>query len=362
MKLLSLACFGNLFCSSQEPLVKPFRDLSGKMYGERGTDQFYKLLERTVLDMDTPRETYLAQQCFNLGHLGLDLAIPTHMIMLIEHTKIDKKFSNELAASTIMAGTTHLSRSILLGVDKVYYRDSPHMMAFVAVEKPLSTLGDGSHRDVITDMLLWAGIVCGVNEMHSRLVVHNNIHPGNVVSVLFGSSGAKTGRLRNFTQSFSLSKGFEVAKIRNLNFTGTPYYSLPPEKLRKADGYYRVGYSTDIWSLGMILYKLIYDREAFGHLPVHEREKCVLDRHCQLPRYKLRHRHFAPFERVVEKCLKRSKDSRPELKYVVRKTVEVFKLFQRTVYLPVGMEREWDPEENDHLLYLKKAQKLLEKI
>ncbi|KAA6385173.1 MAG: putative AGC family protein kinase [Streblomastix strix] len=88
-----------------------------------------------------------------------------------------------------------------------------------------------------------AMITMGLAEMHRKFIIHFDLKPENIF--LFGDKYVKIG---DFGTSVSL--GSDKNKVKKL--VGTQYY-VSPEML---DGE-PCNMSTDIWSLGVILYQLI---------------------------------------------------------------------------------------------------------
>ncbi|KAG9511292.1 Serine/threonine-protein kinase Nek7, partial [Fragariocoptes setiger] len=100
-------------------------------------------------------------------------------------------------------------------------------------------------------------LACAVAYMHSRRVLHRDIKPANV----FMTSGGcvKLG-------DFGLGRYFGPQTIDAHTLVGTFYY-MSPERIRN-DGY---EFSSDVWSVGCVLYELAALRPPFVVSPPSER-------------------------------------------------------------------------------------------
>jgi serine/threonine-protein kinase len=102
----------------------------------------------------------------------------------------------------------------------------------------------------------------GVAEAHARGIVHRDIKPSNLF-VTTGTDGAPLLKVLDFGISkatMKLEAGTDAPSLTETNATlGSPQY-MSPEQLRSSKD---VDSRTDIWSLGLILHKLLTGRPAF---------------------------------------------------------------------------------------------------
>ena len=104
------------------------------------------------------------------------------------------------------------------------------------------------HRQsLLAERTLWhffTQICCAVNHVHSKRIVHRDIKPANVFLTDQCPPVLKLGDL-------GLGRFFSCSTVAAHSLVGTPYY-MSPERLRQ-HGY---DFSSDIWSLGCLLYEV----------------------------------------------------------------------------------------------------------
>uniref|UniRef100_A0A7R9VYE8 non-specific serine/threonine protein kinase n=1 Tax=Chlamydomonas euryale TaxID=1486919 RepID=A0A7R9VYE8_9CHLO len=103
-----------------------------------------------------------------------------------------------------------------------------------------------------TDQEVWQlfGAVCSaVQHMHARRILHRDLKPSNIFITADGR--LKLGDL-------GLSRYFSSRTLQAVTTVGTPYYMSP--EVIKGQPY---DFSSDIWSLGCLLYELVALRNPF---------------------------------------------------------------------------------------------------
>lgn len=177
--------------------------------------------------------------------------------------------------------------------------------------------------------VLWTQMLEAVHTIHQAKIVHGDLKPANFLCV--------TGKLKLI--DFGIAKAImaeDTTKIFRDVPVGTPNY-MSPEALVAYDGddenfdmdvsaeydgmdremrpkKYRVGRASDIWSLGCILYQMVYGRTPFAHLTnIMQKLSCIQD-----PSYEIQYgtvEDTAVLE-VLQGCLQRDPAKRmsiPEL-------------------------------------------------
>jgi serine/threonine protein kinase len=95
----------------------------------------------------------------------------------------------------------------------------------------------------------------GLSHLHAEKIIHYDIKPGNV---LFDKNG--NVKLADFGLSKILD---ECGKEIDLTSQGAgTYWYLPPECFKKGKNT-RISSKVDVWSLGVVLYQMIYNKKPF---------------------------------------------------------------------------------------------------
>jgi serine/threonine protein kinase len=156
------------------------------------------------------------------------------------------------------------------------------------------------------DLLLQA---CeGIAEAHARGIVHRDIKPSNLF-VTTGTDGAPLLKVLDFGISkatMKLDAGNDAPSLTETNATlGSPQY-MSPEQLRSSKD---VDSRTDVWSLGLILFKLLTGRPAFDADNVGAHFAMIL---ADPPAALRSQRPEAPaeLEEVILMCLRKKVDER----------------------------------------------------
>jgi serine/threonine-protein kinase len=120
-------------------------------------------------------------------------------------------------------------------------------------------LVEGAHIPLSHAVHIIQGLLAGLQLAHSRSVVHRDLKPANV----FLARGA-SGKFEVKVLDFGIAKVMDMAggmgsKTKTGIFLGTPAY-MSPEQIAKPK---TVDARSDLWSVGVMMYKMVTGRPPF---------------------------------------------------------------------------------------------------
>ncbi len=143
-----------------------------------------------------------------------------------------------------------------------------------------------------------------LEEAHALGIVHRDLKPANLF-LARSSDGRVVVKLLDFGISKTAFGAADLSRTETGLLMGSPLY-MSPEQMRSARA---VDARSDVWSLGVLLYKLVtgstpWDADGFGEL--------VLDVHTKAPRPMRELREDVPdaLEAAVADCLACDRDAR----------------------------------------------------
>ncbi|KNC99197.1 TTK protein kinase [Spizellomyces punctatus DAOM BR117] len=158
--------------------------------------------------------------------------------------------------------------------------------------------------------MYWEQMLRAVHAIHEENIIHSDLKPANFLLV--------GGALKLIDFGIAKSIPNDTTNIQRDHQTGTINYMAPEaiafvEMSGSKRQYLKLGRSSDVWSLGCILYQLVYGRPPFAHLPVMKKLQCIVD-----PSYTI---EYGPIEdssllEAIQSCLQRDPRKRmtiPEL-------------------------------------------------
>ncbi|KAF7979685.1 hypothetical protein HWV62_41693 [Athelia sp. TMB] len=116
----------------------------------------------------------------------------------------------------------------------------------------------------------WQQMLQAVHVIHEEKIVHSDLKPANFVLV--------RGQLKLIDFGIANAIANDTTNIQRDQQIGTANY-MSPEAIELPDGMRRlkVGRQSDVWSLGCILYQMIYGHPPFQHLSVFQKMKAIPD-------------------------------------------------------------------------------------
>ncbi|KLO12243.1 Pkinase-domain-containing protein [Schizopora paradoxa] len=116
----------------------------------------------------------------------------------------------------------------------------------------------------------WQQILQAVQVIHDEKIVHSDLKPANFVLV--------KGQLKLIDFGIANAIANDTTNIQRDQTVGTVNY-MSPEAIEMPEGMRRlkVGRPSDVWSLGCILYQMVYGHPPFQHLNMMQKMKAIPD-------------------------------------------------------------------------------------
>jgi serine/threonine-protein kinase TTK/MPS1 len=268
---------------------------------------------------------YLKLECVGRGGssrvyrvLADDLGV--HALKRVRLSRMEpsalETYRNEIALLRRLAGSRHIVSLIDADID--YESRCIHMVmelgqmdlaAALAFERD----GTSGARDDNRIRLLWSQMLAAVNTIHCARIVHSDLKPANFVFV------GSVLKLIDFGIAKAISA--DTTNIVRDSQVGTVNYMSPEaisaggvglQASRSGSGTIKLGRASDIWSLGCILYQIVYGRTPFAELSLIHKLQAICD-----PTHTL---VFPPLDPpntdlldVMQACLQRDPLKRPTI-------------------------------------------------
>ncbi|KAI8808525.1 kinase-like domain-containing protein [Cladochytrium replicatum] len=156
----------------------------------------------------------------------------------------------------------------------------------------------------------WEQMLEAVQTIHEQNIVHSDLKPANFLVV--------EGSLKLIDFGIARAIPDFTTNVRRDHLAGTANY-MSPEAFVATDESgetYKLGRSSDVWSLGCILYQLVYGRPPFDHLSRAQRFVAITD-----ATYEIQYPTIESMDRFVlkactdeiRKCLQKDPKKRPAI-------------------------------------------------
>jgi len=163
--------------------------------------------------------------------------------------------------------------------------------------------------------LTWEQMLECVKTVHNAKVLHADLKPANFLFV--GGSlklidfGIATKVNHENQDTTSVERPRQVG---TLNYMSPEALKSQPANLPGQSGKIKIGRPADVWSLGCILYQLVYNRPPFPHTEWYQKIAAIIDDHYEIDFPIIEGRpDFYLLLDVMKKCLSRDPKLRPTI-------------------------------------------------
>ena len=181
-------------------------------------------------------------------------------------------------------------------------------------------LGDADLREIISKpqqlspnyiRYTWQQMLEAVEAIHERKIIHGDLKPSNFLMV------KGTLKLIDFGIARVIRGDATSTVFNDYQLSISSYKYKAPENLAhhhdRDDRGVKLGRSADVWSLGCILYELVYGESPFP-AGIAQFRKAVLDSGYEIPFPELPSFHdFDSLVDVMQRCLQRRPNMRPSI-------------------------------------------------
>lgn len=244
--------------------------------------------------------------------LGPDLKV--YALKKIKLKKLDAQsiaqYTNEINLLKKLQGNPHIIRLIAAEQD-LQQRQINVVMEHgeIDLSERLSALKGDMDENMLR--VIWSQMLKAVNAIHQKRIIHGDLKPANFLFV--------NGALKLIDFGIAKTISNDTTNIERDSQIGTVNFMSPeaiqgntaPNGQRDPEGKMKVGRASDIWSLGCILYQIVYSKPPFGDVPsIIEKFRCIIDPSVPIPFPPLQNKDL---EDVIRLCLQRDHRLRPPI-------------------------------------------------
>jgi serine/threonine protein kinase len=299
--------------------VSPSSLSTGSSHGDHSPparDPFHSLLNNRLTVNGDP---YIKLEQIGSGGsskvyriLGPDLKI--YALKKIKLKRLDpasiEQYNNEIQLLKRLQGNPHIIRLIAAEPDlqqRLIHVVMEHGEIDLS-EKLQKMKGSGGLEENFL-RITWMQMLQAVHAIHSERIIHGDLKPANFLFV--------NGALKLIDFGIAKAISNDTTNIERESQVGTVNY-MSPEAIQGNSGRrggihgkMKVGRASDIWSLGCILYQIVYGKPPFADLQnIIEKFRCIIDPSYQISFPPLKNKDL---ENVIRSCLQRDHRLRPTI-------------------------------------------------
>ncbi len=167
-------------------------------------------------------------------------------------------------------GLSHTNIITYFGINYIKHKDAlgrsssyPVIIMEYASEGTLQDFIKTNPDTKILDKII-QDIIQGVSYLHDEGIIHRDLKPGNIL-ITKNRKGEPVAKITDF----GISRDTLTDKTIEESFTegiGTPHYMAPEQFFKKKFGLKgEISERTDIWALGVVIYRALTNKLPFGH-------------------------------------------------------------------------------------------------
>jgi serine/threonine-protein kinase TTK/MPS1 len=154
---------------------------------------------------------------------------------------------------------------------------------------------------------IWKSMLESVQTIHGERIVHGDLKPANFLIVNNSLKIIDFGIARGIQKdTTNITRNIQIGTI---NYMSPEAISDTSENFGKKKKF-KLSRSADIWSLGCILFQIIYGQTPFFHLTIGKKIQAITSKHSYLSFLPLDIPHVID---VLKNCLKKDPESRPSI-------------------------------------------------